>query len=175
MQNWTRAVAVVLAAAVFVTACAKKVEPRLPALTASEISAARLWTRITAESDWDLWASWPGYEGKQPGQSPHGQFHEIYIDNVLAGALPIASRVAPNGSIIVKENFDSNLKPTNVTVIAKVAGYDSEHGDWFWAAFDPDGKVQAEGKVTLCIDCHSGMKANDYVIVRRLDAPLERQ
>jgi hypothetical protein len=174
MPNWTRTVAAALAVVVVAVACSKPVEPRLPPLTLSEISGARLWKRITTESDWDNWSSWPGYEGKQPGQSPHGQFHEIYINNVLSGSLPIASRVAPEGSIIVKENFDSNLRPTNVTVIAKVKGYNPEHGDWFWVAFDPDGKVQSEGKVTMCIDCHSGMKANDYVIVRRLDAPLER-
>jgi hypothetical protein len=174
MGNRRLAVLVTLAVLCLgLAACAKKEEePRLAPLTQAEISGERLWRRITAESDWDTWSSWPGYEGVRPGQSPHGKLHEVYVNYVLIGALPATGRVAPEGSVIVKENFDSNRKEISVTVMAKVKGFDPEHDDWFWASYDPTGKVQAEGKVALCIDCHSGMKVNDYVIIRRLDSPL---
>jgi len=156
----------------FAAGCAKEKEPILPPLTGQEISGERLWKRITVDSDWDTYAHWPGQEGLIPGQSPHGKFHEVYINASLASALPIASRTAPNGSIIVKENFTADKKLSNVTVMAKVTGYNPEYGDWFWAKYDPQGKVAAEGKVKECYECHAGVKDNDYVILWQLDAPL---
>ncbi|OHD28342.1 MAG: hypothetical protein A2V99_05535 [Spirochaetes bacterium RBG_16_67_19] len=155
--------------------CAPAEQPRLPALGRAEISGARLWQRISAEADFEHWAFWPGHEELQPGQSPHGQFHEVYINYLLEEALPAAGRRAPNGSLIVKENFDADRRPTNLTVMAKVEGYDPANGDWFWAAYDPQGKVQAEGRLQSCIDCHEGMKDNDYIIIRRLDLSLPEQ
>jgi hypothetical protein len=162
-----------LAALLALAGCAKKeVEPVLPPLRADEMSGERLWKRITAEADWDTYGSWPGLEGMQPGQSPHGKYHEVYVNAVLARALPVASRTAPVGSIIVKENFDAAKKPTNVTVMAKAAGYNPKYGDWFWAQYDPEGKVIEEGKVSRCIECHEGVKDNDFIILHQLDAPL---
>ena len=161
-----------LLAILFATGCSPKKEPRFPALTAGEISADTLWKRITVEADWDTYGHWPGLEGLLPGQSPHGKFHEIYVNAPLREALPIAAKVAPPGSIIVKENFDADRKPTNVTVMAKVPGYDPVYGDWFWAAYGPTGKVLDSGHVKACAECHEGMKANDYIIIHALDAPL---
>jgi hypothetical protein len=172
MFRYLRILSVLIAAGALGAACAKPVEPTLPPLSAAEISGARLWQRISSESDYDHWAFWPGHEGMRPGQSPHGRFHEVYVNNTLATALPIAARKAPAGAIIVKENFDANKKLTGLTVMAKVEGYNPDRGDWFWAAYAPDGKVNAEGKPQSCIDCHAGMKDNDYVIIRRLEAPI---
>lgn len=45
----------------------------------------------------------------------------------------------------------------------KEKGYDAEHNDWFWAKYTPDGKVDAEGKVKACYDCHGQRKDNDYI------------
>jgi len=157
----------------FLSGCEKKeVEKRLPALTASAITGEAVWNRIENEANWDSYGHWPGLDGLLPGQSPHGKFHEIYVNAPLLTALPIADRIAPDGSIIVKENFDADKQPLNESVMVKVKGYDPEHGDWFWASFDPDGKVQVAGKVASCIACHEGMKANDYIIIHSLDAPL---
>ena len=156
----------------FAAGCAKEKEPVLPPLSASEISGERLWKRITVESDWDTYARWPGQEGLIPGQSPHGKFHEVYINARLKSALPIASRKAPNGSIIVKENFTVDKKLSNVTVMAKVTGYNPDDGDWFWAKYDPRGTVAAEGRVEACYECHAGVRDNDYIILWQLDAPI---
>ena len=165
--------ALLLGAVVFLAGCAKKeVEVRLPPLTADKITGDVLWNRIENESNWDSWGHWPGLDGLVAGQSPHGKFHEIYVNAPLLEAIPIASKIAPDGSIIVKENFDANKNPTNVTVMAKVKGYDPAHGDWFWARFFPDGKVDEAGKVASCIACHEGMKSNDYVIIHALDDPI---
>jgi hypothetical protein len=161
-----------LCALVFIAACAKEAEPKLPALGAQEISGATLWKRISSETHYDDYASWPGLKGMQQGQSPHGKYHEIYINSTLASALPIADRIAPDGAIVVKENFGADKKLASLTVMAKAKGYNPEYGDWFWAAYDPQGKVLIEGKVEGCYECHAGMKDNDFLIVHPLDAAL---
>jgi hypothetical protein len=147
-------------------------EPRLAPLAAWEVNGARVWQRITQESDYDNWSYWPGHEGMRPGQSPHGKYHEVYLNNTLREALPVADQQAPHGSIIVKENFSAAKEETAITVMVKAAGYNPEGGDWFWAAYEPSGKIIMEGKPSYCISCHVGMKDNDYVILRRLSAPL---
>jgi hypothetical protein len=81
--------------------------------------------------------------------------------------------VVPDGSIIVKENFDAEEKLKNLTVMTKVAEYDPGYSDWFWAMYSAEGEVLREGLVTGCISCHAGMVENDYIIIRRLDAPLK--
>ncbi len=167
-----RQVLLCVAALITLAGCAKEAEPLLPPLTAGEISGERLWRRITAEADWDTYASWPGITGMQPGQSPHGKYHEVYVNAPLARALPISTRQAPAGSIIVKESFNADKKPTNVSVMAKVPGYNPEYGDWFWAQYDPRGKVLVEGRVESCEECHEGVKDNDYIILHALDAPV---
>ncbi len=150
----------------------QKTEKILPPLTASEISGARLWQRITVEAPYDDYPEWPGFEGMQIGQSPHGRYHEIYINSVLRNALPIKSRIAPDGTIVVKENYDADKNNVGYTVMAKVKGYNPAVSDWFWAAYEPGGKIKLEGKPDYCISCHSGMKPNDYLIVRSLDRAL---
>ena len=171
--------AVLLGCLVFlISACTKEKEPILTPLTGAEISGERLWKRITVDSDYDIYAHWPGQKGLFPGQSPHGKFHEVYINAALASALPIASKTAPDGSIIVKENFNADKKLTNITVMAKVRGFNPDDGDWFWAMYDPQGKIVVsnnlamEGRVAYCYECHAGVKDNDYVILWPLDAPL---
>lgn len=154
----------------FLILACKKNEVKAAALTQEEISGSRLWKRISEESDYKTYAQWPGHEGKKPGQSPHGVEHQIYINSPLLSALPVDQ--APEGSIIVKENYNASDEMVKVTAMVKVAGYDPEHNDWFWAAFSPDGTATAEGSPEGCISCHSGMQSNDYVIVHPLDEKL---
>jgi hypothetical protein len=156
------------------SACGKT-SATFPSLTKDEITGDRLWQRITAEEEYKAYPEWPGFEGLRRGQSPHGRYHEIYIHPLLRNALPLTNKVVPDGTIIVKDNYDADKKRTHFTVMAKVTGYDPEHADWFWAAYDPQGKTVAEGKVGMCIACHEGKKDNDYVIVRPLDLPLVTQ
>ena len=75
-------------------------EPDLPPLTAAEITADLLWERITIESDYGNYNFWPGHEGENPGQSPHGPVHRIYANKTLLEALPIANQIAPNVTIM---------------------------------------------------------------------------
>lgn len=145
-------------------------EPLLEPLGAEGITTEMLWERITAESDYTNYAFWPGHEGERPGQSPHGVLHRIYVNRTLLEALPAADKMAPAGSIIVKDSMDASGNLLNVTVMAKIEGYSPENGDWYWAMYAPDGMARAGGTLQGCISCHEGLKSNDYVIVRQLDA-----
>lgn len=147
----------------------KGTEPILPPLSASEISGERLWQRISAESDYHLYRQWPDHQGLQPGQSPHGTLHEVFVNRNIYEALPLQGTEVPNGSILIKENYNASRELNNLTVMMKVEGYSPEHQDWFYAALKPDGTVLAEGEPQGCLNCHSGMAGNDYIIIKNLN------
>ncbi len=153
--------------------CSKAEEPALTPLGAKEISGETLWNRITADSDYTQYSYWPGHEGLQPGQSPHGLYHRIFVNRALMEALPVNGNTAPDGTIVVKENYTSSKELASITVMAKADGYDKENNDWFWAKYAPNGDIQAQGSPKGCILCHEGMKNNDYIIVRPLDEPVK--
>jgi Cytochrome P460 len=154
---------------IILVSCAKPVEPDTDPLTTSEINGETLWNRITLESDYNTYSFWPGHEEIQPGQSPHGSYHKIYINKELANILPVKEKIAPWGTVIVKENLNSEKNIDAITVMIKVKDYNPDGGDWFWAKYSPNGDILAEGKPKGCITCHSGMENNDYIIVRPLD------
>ncbi len=163
-------VAVAVVTAFFFASCEQElVEPDVDPISAEQISPERLWSRITEEAPFETYSFWPGDEGVQPGQAPHGPFHRIFVNKALYDAVPIPSQEAPDGSIIVKENLDTSQELTGYTVMAKVEGFAPERGDWYWARYLPDGTVAAAGAIESCIVCHAGMKRNDYIIVHQLD------
>lgn len=158
---------------ILVFGCEKKVEKsNLPSLTKDNVSAERIWERVTREENYLKYASWPDYKDFQLGQSPHGRFHKVYISSDLSSALPISNKIAPYGSIIVKENYTADKKLAAFTVMAKIEGYDPEGKDWFWAKYDKDGNVLVEGKLKKCADCHIGSD-NDCLIIWRLDRAID--
>ncbi len=158
----------------FLFQCNNKVtEIKYSPLTKEEISAERVWQRVTEEYDYKQFPEWPGHEGIQPGQAPHGRLHQIYINPILYNALPAEDKIVPYGSIIFKENLNIDEERVAITVMVKVDGFDPEHNDWYWIKYTKDGEAVAEGKVDGCISCHEGVKDNDYVIIRPLDKDLE--
>jgi hypothetical protein len=160
-------------AVLLMAGCSKKEEPQVSPLTGNEISGERLGERIFAEAPYETYAFWPGHEDVQLGQAPHGIFHRIYANRDLYVSLPRENNTAPYGSIIVKENLNSEKELLKITVMAKVEGFDPENGDWFWGVYTPDGVEEMSGKLGGCITCHEGMADNDYVIVQRLDETLQ--
>ncbi len=155
---------------VLLFSCDKKEEVDYGPLTKENISGESLWKRITEETDYTNYDFYPNHKGLLPGQAPHGVLHKVYINNTLSDALPIEERTAPFGTIIVKENYTADETLAAYTLMAKVDGYNPEHGDWFWAKYSSKGVVQAEGTPDGCISCHAGMKQNDYIIIHPLDA-----
>lgn len=149
--------------------CTKKEIIVFGPLELSEISAEVLWNRITTENNYKYYPQWPGHEGIRRGQAPHGTYHEIFMNSVLYNSLPLTEKIAPVGTIIVKENFSSEKKLGTIVAMVKVEGFDQENNDWFWALYESDGVTIAEGKVNGCINCHNDFKTNDYIIIRDLD------
>lgn len=156
----------VLASGLFFS-CSEEVS--MDPLTAEQVNGISLWERITEEAPYGDYSYWPGHEGIHPGQAPHGVNHRIYINRNLMEVLPVENKRAPYGTIIVKDNLDRNNNLDKIAVMAKVEGYNTEGGEWFWAIYSKEGEVLAEGTPKGCVSCHEGMKSNDYIIVRQLD------
>jgi len=117
---------------------------------------------ITKHMPYEEWAKWPGKGELYPGKEPHGSFLTTYVNDIALDSINKANGMA-YGSIIVKENYDANKKPAALTVMYKVKDYNPDAGDWFWAKYDPEFNILAQGKIQACITCHSQMKDNDYI------------
>ncbi len=61
---------------------------------------------------------------------------------------------------------DSTL--ASVTTMYKIAGYDPDHNDWYFAKQNPDGSVQAAGRAQGCQACHGTQAGNDYIMTESL-------
>jgi len=117
------------------------------------------------------WKMWPGKKKLYKGTEPHGALLTTYVNEIAIKAIKSKTGILPDGSIIVKENYDQKKKLKALTVMYKIKGFSPDTGDWFWAKYSPDGKVEAEGKVKGCIDCHSKKKENDYIFTGPVGKP----
>ncbi len=124
--------------------------------------AAALWEYITKEAPYQEWGFWEDHKDIQPGNSPHGPFNRVYVNETL---LKAESAPVPYGSIQVKEGFDQNKKLMALTVMYKIEGFNPEGGDWYWARYGVDGKAGPVGKVQACLGCHAVKANNDYILV----------
>ncbi|KIG13446.1 hypothetical protein DB30_08073 [Enhygromyxa salina] len=77
---------------------------------------------------------------------------------------PNATASFPAGALIVKEHLNANAEPVGLTIMFKgPAGYDAEHGDWWWANASLDGELNDQGAVGYCIGCHTPRADADWV------------
>lgn len=118
---------------------------------------------------------WKGTDGRPPefqeGQSPHGALIKTYINKEAASDL----ENLPSKSIIVKENYNPERRLMAITVMQRSKGYDPEHGDWYYAKYRPDGKIDTTppemksmpiaGRFMMCIECHSGADGDDFAFL----------
>jgi hypothetical protein len=130
--------------------------PALPA------DGAALLATLASDSieGWDLF---PGRRERYPGSGEHGQLVSVRINKTAAEGLLARPPAFPPGSVLVNQGFSPSGDPSGMVVMAKIRGYARESGDWFWAAFDAQGKVVAEGKSAACVTCHAKVKSNDLV------------
>ncbi len=117
---------------------------------------------ITGHQPYKDWSTWPGKGPMVKSAEPHGNYVTVYINDIAERSLKSKQKLA-NNSIILKDNYNAEKKLVAVTVMYKVTGYNPAGGDWFWAKYDPDFKILAEGKVTGCLNCHTKAKENDFV------------
>jgi hypothetical protein len=92
-----------------------------------------------------------------------------YLNDAAFMALTGEAGSFPDGSIIVKENYTPDGALDATTVMFKVAGYNPEHNDWFWAKVLADGTVEAEGQAEGCQACHSQERDNDYIMTEPIN------
>jgi len=138
------------------------VQPRRP-----QSFEAKFWNFLTgSQPAYRNWSPWPGTRADiYPGQSPHGAFLKMYVNRIAAGD----PKNLPYGSIIVKENFGKDRTTLMaITVMYRAKGYDPAHHDWYWIKYQSDGTVAHKGdmpiagRVSTCINCHSGAGGNDF-------------
>lgn len=144
----------------------------------TDVQMARaIWASI--EGYESSWSQYPGMEGWQPGNSPHGAWLKYYVNETALSDL----QNFPHGSVIIKENYPDTMSSTGpITIMARIEGYDSEIYDWFWAKYLPDGSLDTNedgvklagqvakgagenGEHAACIGCHSGASGGDYAFV----------
>lgn len=123
--------------------------------------AVQLMDYITHHDPYHDWGPGAGERAFEGSAEAHGLTVATYYN---AKALAEGTPEMPYGAIIVKEHRVPNRGMTALTVMYKVRkGYNPGAGDWYWAKYTPDGRLQVAGRVTACIKCHKAGEGNDYV------------
>jgi len=129
---------------------------------AVDTTGEALWARLQQEN-YTSWPLWPGKQKYYQGQEPHGALLITYVNSLAQDALTNGASQLPAGAIVVKENYGPDRTLMGATVMEKVDGYDSAHGNWFWAKYAPDGKVEMAGRIDMCYACHEGAAQYDQL------------
>jgi hypothetical protein len=131
-------------------------------------TGAAVWDYLKKEGYANKWKMWPGTTVMYPGPEPHGAFLTTYVNEPALKAITGKKGKFPDGAIISQDNYSKNKKLKFISVMYKVKGYNPQGGDWFWAQYKPDGRIEVEGKVDECIKCHIAQKGNDYVYTSKM-------
>jgi hypothetical protein len=117
-------------------------------------------------------AVFPGTTEMMPGNSPHGAFVTILVNDIAMKSIEEKKATFDDGSFIVKKNYGADKVFGAYTVMYKVTGYYPEGGDWYWAKYDEMGGSDLEGDAVKmmfaeknegCIACHAQVKDKDWV------------
>lgn len=138
--------------------------PEAGPVTNPDTTPPRLWGYLTTTGYAGTWPLFPGKGELYEGQEPHGALLTTYVNEAALGALEEGRVPLPDSAILVKENYAADSTLVAVTVMYKAAGYNPDHGDWYWLKRDADGEVVAEGRVAACISCHGSHAAGDYIM-----------
>ncbi len=123
----------------------------------------QLWKYITKTKPYTNWEHWPGFGDMYKGQSPHGAFLKLYVNQEAKAAIERGDKTMPENAIVVKENYNKEKKLVSITPMYKVKDYNPGAGNWFWAKYGTNGKIMVAGKVNSCISCHSKKMSDDYM------------
>ena len=139
-----------------------------PSTEVPDTTAAAVWGYLQQADYRNSWRLWPGKGELYTGREPHGLLLTTYLNDPAYEALTAAAGTMPANAMIVNENYMVDSTLAFVAVMFKVAGFDPEHANWFWAKFEPDGGAQVEGRGQDCIACHGAQTANDYIFTASL-------
>lgn len=117
---------------------------------------------------------YPGSTEMMPGNSPHGAFVTVVVNDVALKSIEAGNAVFDDGSLIVKKNYGPDKAFGAYTIMYKVAGYYPDGGDWYWAKYDEAGVSDLEGEAVKmmfaekgegCIACHAKVTDQDWVFL----------
>ena len=93
----------------------------------------------------------------------HGR-HKVhdYVNGLARSIFRASKGVYPTHSAVAKEGWMDGKRNMVWLMEKRRPGFDKEHGDWWYATVDAQGKVANAGKVEACISCHDSAD-NDYV------------
>lgn len=154
---------VVALVAVLIAGCASA--PEAGATAASVFQGYTSWTKmnkqpITGDTTGVLGSAHEGARG----------FREVFISD--AGKNAASGGPYPQGTLILKESYKRGSSGgkgdlASLTMMTKrEAGYDPENGDWEYLMATPALKIQAQGKLGMCINCHAAAFDSDYVFTK---------
>ena len=122
-----------------------------------------------------------GYEGwlrlnaqpipPAPGGDPHNGTKNVYVNQTREKIAPNGEQQFPypEGTIVVKEATRPGKDFIGlVAVMWKEAGRDPDAGDWRFEEFlrgAPDAEFRLAFEGGICVGCHSGAAATDFVFV----------
>lgn len=83
-------------------------------------------------------------------------FVQVWADPVAAAAYTSREGTFPNGSLIVKEEFDDPgcTDLSGWTVMRREADFAPAAGDWRWQEVAADRTVVDDGSIFRCFSCH---------------------
>jgi hypothetical protein len=162
MRPQTVLLMVLMAAGVPALACGGN-DTDLPAPNGSDV-----WSFLQDSDYRQNWEPWPGKGELYLGGEPYGALFTTYLNPTAFDALTKQTGTIPEGGIIITKNYTPEAVFNLVTVMYKVAGFDPQNANWFWAKIGAARDVQAEGKLEGCQACHGGDRANDFVLTGRL-------
>ncbi|HEY3494053.1 MAG TPA: cytochrome P460 family protein [Polyangiaceae bacterium] len=125
-----------------------------------DAGARDLLARLQAE-DYRSWERAPGWPSRQETGAPHGDTVDIYVNDVIEGALLAAAPLDrwPEGSVVVKDGWDGS----DLEIVAVM---EKRSDGWYWAEYDDAGEPDYSGHPDICIDCHR--TGSDFVRAFRL-------
>jgi len=128
--------------------------------------AEELW-RSLEEADyreeWTTGLKDPGYAAVRDARSVHSESLALYLNDAAADCLEATPETMPDGAVLLLEHLDEQGNAQALDVMWKRKGYDPENGDWFWAEFAVDGRLEKAGAGAGCRDCHQAALTNDYL------------
>jgi hypothetical protein len=132
--------------------------------TSPEADAIR--DRLEAQDYRQTYARAPGWEmPRAPAAGgPHGDFVDIYVNEVVQAALDAGEALDrwPDGSVIVKDGWEEDAQ-----TLLFLAFMERRPEGWFWGEYRGDGSLVAGGiDDPKCGPCHSA--APDSVFAFRL-------
>lgn len=125
------------------------------------------WSHIVKkDAAYNTWKSLAREKTEDGIENPHGDTSRTYA-NKIASDDPTA---LPNGSILVREDYDDKGKRKSISVMYRVKDYDKDHGNWYWFKYLENGSVARgadnkaiAGKAMSCVDCHAKASGKDFV------------